>query len=151
IRKMITFISFNMYALEELHRISGTKYRLQFIAATNRPLLGRFVVWRDRDLVYFDKKLIDQVRKADWLDGIWFEPRGIDHAAEIFNALNDRRKNKLGICVFTFGLPYKKFITRMNSFVYTDTDGVRRKLENVRSLVYDVQKFADKKMMASCD
>lgn len=146
------FISFNPYALKAMHDMDHAGYELHFLAATNRPVAGRFAALLDDELNILNRSLIDFLTRADWLDGIWFDPRGIDNAAEIFNSINDRRIRKTGIYLFTFKLEYGELKEKLASYVYEDEgSGKKRKLENVRSLMFDISKYDDSDKEGACE
>lgn len=146
------FISFNPYALKAIHDMDNAGYELHFLAATNRPIGGRFAALLDDELNFLNESLAGFLTHADWLDGIWFDPRGIDSAAEIFNSINDGRKRKAGIYLFTFKLEYSELKKRLASYVYEDeANRKKRKLENVRSLMFDIRRSADPDAKGACE
>lgn len=150
VKDRIAFISFNIFALEEVYNISGKSYGLHFLAATNRPLLGRIGTFRDYELNYLNGDLVGKLIAAEWLDGIWFDPRAIDDAALIFNSINNRRTHPAGIFLFAYELPYHGLVRRMEESVYSE-NGIKQKLRNVRGLCFEVQKYRDTEKQASCN
>ncbi|HNX60646.1 MAG TPA: hypothetical protein PKK43_16200, partial [Spirochaetota bacterium] len=146
------FISFNPYALKAIHDMDHSGYELHFLAATNRPIGGRFAALLDDELNFLNGSITEFLTHADWLDGIWFDPRGIDNAAEVFNSINDRRKIKTGIYLFTFKLEYGELKKRLASYVYEDeASRKKRTLENVRSLMFDIRRSADPDAEGACE
>ena len=146
------FISFNPYALKAIHDMDDAGYELHFLAATNRPVAGRFAALLDDELNFMNDSIRGYLTRADWLDGIWFDPRGIDNAAEIFNSINDGRKRKAGIYLFTFKLEYGDLKKRLASYVYEDEKNKKkRKLESVRSLMFDIRRSKDPDKEGACE
>jgi hypothetical protein len=146
----IQFISFNIFALEEVHNMCGETYGLHFLAATNRPVLGRFAAARDYELNFLNSALIDKLTGSDWLDGLWFDPRGIDDAARIFNSINDKRHKPLEIHIFAYELPFTELVSKIIDYRYSE-NGTLRKLEHVKGLCFEVQKYHDENKQASCE
>jgi hypothetical protein len=151
VRRRITFISFNLFALEEIQNLMGDAYNLHFLAATNRGFAGRIAAARDYELNFFNDALADRIAGAEWLKGIWFDPRGMDDCARIFNGINERRAHPFDVCIFVYGLSPDDLVKRMDSYVYTDRQGHRRVLEHVKTLMLEIRKFPDPDTKASCD
>ena len=151
IRNHLCFLSFNLFALEETKKlVADSGYKFNFIAATNRPFLGRLGWISDKELNYLKPELIEKVIKADWLDNLWFDPYGMDDSIELFNSINEKRKNKLTFYISTYNLNLDELADKLKGCIVNDKKGNEKKLENVGGLIFEIQSFDDPDKRASC-
>ncbi len=148
VRRHIGFASFNLFALEYAHEIalrndqSGFQYN--FIAATNRGLLGYLAnTVGSREINYLNSELTRKIVSHTWLTGIWFDPAGINRIAETFNGINDQRKSPLDLYISTYKLKRESYLKRLRKGMATDDNGKAVKLNNVRGLIFDIQAWKE--------
>ena len=143
IRHHISFVSFNLNALECMHTLlEKDGHRFFFIAATNRWLAGTAANLYSREINYVDRPLIDRLTASPWLSGIWFDPHGMRSLVETFNTLNRRRSvHPLEIHISTYKLPKKKYLQRLKKEICIHEDETVETLQHVGGLIYEIQRF----------
>ena len=101
IRASVEFVSFNFKALKLAHERAGDGYRYHLIATTNKPGLNLIaVLWDDRDPI--SGSLIDKVKRADWLTGVWFDPQFVRDAERLFGDIDRARPAPLELYASTY-------------------------------------------------
>ena len=151
VKSRIGLISFNLHALQYAYEVMREPaYGLHFLAATNRPFAGRLAALFDRELNYLNDGLKQSLEKAYWLNGIWYDPRGVEDSFMIFNKVNAGRKIPLGLYLFTYKLAFDDLVGVLRGNLYKDDGGTVRKLGQVRGLCFEVQAFDRPDRHASC-
>ncbi len=144
VRRHIGFASFNLYALEYAHEFALSNnqsgYAYNFIAGTNRGLLGYFAnIFGSREINYLNAELTQRLISHNWLTGIWFDPAGINHLADTFNEINRQRESPLFLYISTYKLKRDSYFKRLRKGAAVDDTGQPDKLKNVRGLIFDIQ------------
>ena len=143
IRRHIAFASFNLGALEHTYRFMKERgeesgHRFFFIAATNKPILGRIACLFSREINYLDEDLTNRIINASWLDGIWFDPSGMNVIAKTFNNINRRRKDgPLDIHISTYKLCKKQYLKKMRKEMAVQGTET---LQHVKGMIYEIQR-----------
>jgi hypothetical protein len=144
--KQIAFVSFNFDALEFVKNLSVKKGHndrtFYFILGTNRGFFGRMAAaFIYREINYLTSVLIDKIRNAEWLTGIWFDPSGIKKITETLNEMNRDRKFPLDIYLSTYRLKEKKFRKIFEREKELHGKNHSWPLKNVKGLIFDIAKF----------
>jgi hypothetical protein len=144
VRRHIGFASFNLYALEYADEFALSNnqsgYAYNFIAGTNRGLLGYFAnFFGSREINYLNAGLTQRLISHNWLTGIWFDPAGINRIAKTFNEINNQRESPLRLYISTYKLKRQSYLKRLSKGVADDHSGQPIKLKNVHGLIFDIQ------------
>jgi hypothetical protein len=143
--KSISFISFNLMALETLRALSSSKefgnikYRLYFIAGSN-SMIGRIGTSVCPQINFLNDDAVKRIAHSKWLTGIWFDPSWVDDYGKIFILMNEERK--------IAGLPeLEYFISTYKSDEAKKPSAYKEKFDreapgfrNIRGLIFDVNK-----------
>jgi hypothetical protein len=129
IKKSISFVSFSKRSLEYAYEYSNDSYEYFLIVSTNQ-----FIKKELSPLFYykpFDENQISEIKAAEWLTGIWFDPFHIDNAFDTFSEINSNRNNKLRYYISTYGMDFDELLNKLkNSF--------RNKKLPVSGIIFDV-------------
>ena len=129
VREQLGFASFNCQALEMARGLmEGHGHTFHFIAGTNRPLyklLAR-LVGESR----LEDELVQRLRDANWLTGIWFDPLWVPDYARLFPSIDEswERKLNFGLAIYYSGEDRFREIVRRSR---------NQQFANVSSIIYE--------------
>jgi len=143
--KSISFISFNLMALETMRALSSSKefgnmrYRLYFIAGSN-SMIGRIGTCLCPQINFLNDDAVKRIAHSKWLTGIWFDPAWVDDYGKIFILMDEERKSA-GLPVLEYFVStYKSGDAGKPSAFKEKFDREAPGFRNIRGLIFDVNK-----------